>query len=89
MTEVNEEMLRQEVALHEEECLQDAENRRTQQMEMICQIADLERDRDQTTTHLRRFGNQLISKFNFTRMENSYIGLLEINSALSERISDW
>ena len=42
MTEVNEEMLCQQEALHEEERLQEAENRRTQRMEMICQIADLE-----------------------------------------------
>ena len=89
MTEENEEMLRQQEALHEEERLQEAEDKRAQAIEMIRQIANLEQDRDQTTTHLRRFCNQPISKFNFTRMENSYICLLEINSALSERISDW
>ena len=89
MAEADEEMLCQQEVLQEQERLQEAEERRVCRMEMICQIADLERDRDWTTNRLRRFCNQPISRFNFTRMENSYIGLLELDSALSERISDW
>ena len=83
-----EEMLRQQV-LEEQEQLEQAEQRIVRHMELILQIADLEQDRDRSTNCLRRFCNQSITRFNFTRMEDSYIGLLELDTTLCLWISDW
>ena len=38
-------------------------------MEVIIQIANLERERDRLTNRLRRMCNQSLSRFNFGRME--------------------
>ena len=71
-------MLHQQEALEEQEQLAEAEQRRVQHMELILQIADLERDRDRSTNRLRRLCNQSLSRFNFSRMEDLYIGLIKL-----------
>ena len=62
---------------------------RIQRMEVIQEIADLERERDRTTNRLRRSCNQTLTKFNFGRMEDLYIALMDLDSRLCLRISDW
>ena len=89
MATTEEDILHEQEVLHEEERLQEAEGRRAHCMEIMLQIADLECDRDRSVNHLRRFSNQTISKFNFCRMEDTYIALLNLDSALNVRISDW
>ena len=84
-----EEMLHQEEALEEHEGLAEVEGRRLQWMEVITQIADLERERDRFTNRLRRRCNQTLSRFHFGRMEELYISLIDLDSALSLKISDW
>ena len=62
---------------------------RVQRMEVIQEIADLERERDRTTNRLRRSCNQTLTKFNFGRMEDLYIALMDLDSRLSLRINNW
>ena len=62
---------------------------RVQRMEVIQEIADLERKRDRTTNSLIRSCNQTLTKFNFGRMEDLYIALMDLDSRLSLTINDW
>ena len=62
---------------------------RLQRMEVIQEITDLERERDRTTNRLRRSCNQTLTKFNFGRMEDLYIALMDLDSRLSLRINNW
>ena len=62
---------------------------RMHRMEVIQEIADLERERDRTTNRLRRSCNQTLTKFNFGRMEDLYIALMDLDSRLSLRINNW
>ena len=92
MAEAEERMFNPEEALEEQrraELAAEVEGRRVQRMELILQIADLERERDRCTIRLRRMCNQSLSKFNFGRMEDLYIALMDLDSRLSLRINDW
>ena len=89
MAAVEEDILCQEEVLQEEERLQEAKQRRTDRMEKIWEIADLERDRDCLVNRIRRLCSQSITKFNFTRSEDAYISLLNSDSELNLRISVW
>ena len=62
---------------------------RVQRMEVIQEIADLERERDRTTNRLRRICNQTLTMFNFGRMEDLYIFLINLYFKLSLRINNW
>ena len=53
------------------------EQTRIQRMESIQKIADLARERDRTANRLRRSCNQTLSKFNFGRMEDLFIALID------------
>ena len=57
-------------------------------MEIIQEITDLERERDKMTNRLRRSCNQTLSKFNFGRMEDLYVALIDVDSRLSVWIND-
>ena len=86
------ELLCQQKALEEQErraAEAEAEQRRVQRIELIQQIADLEREQDKCTNRLRINCNQTLSKFNFGRMEDLYIALMDLNSRLSIRINNW
>ena len=61
---------------------------RVQRMEVIQEIADLERKRDRTTNRLRRICNQALTKFSFGRMEDIYLALMDLDSRLNFRIND-
>ena len=84
---LNEEAIQEEQRRILEENAQ-RELTRIQRMEIIQEIADLERERDRTTNRLRRSCNQTLSKFNFGRMEDLYIALMDLDSRLSLRIND-
>ena len=62
---------------------------RVQRMEVIQEIADLERERDRTTNRLRRICNQTLTKFNFGRMEDIYIALIDLDAILNLIINNW
>ena len=92
MAEAEERMLNPEEALEEQrraELAAEAKERRVQPMELILQIADLEHDSDRITNKLRRMCNQSLSRFNFSRMEDLYIGLIELNTTLRLKVNDW
>ena len=81
-----------EARLQEEERLeQEAELRQMmdQIMELICQIADLERTRDQGVNRLRRLINRDITIVNFSLIEEHYTNLLNVNNDLTARILEW
>ena len=77
MAEVGQERINQENALEEqrrnaeETAAAEAEERRLQQMELITQIADLERERDKFTNRLRRLNRQTLTRFNLEGLENT------------------
>ena len=58
-------------------------------MELITQIADLEREQDKYTNRLRRLNHQTLSRFNFEGLENTFIVTTDLNSRLNLRINDW
>ena len=92
MAEAEERMFNHGEALEEQrraEQAAEAEGRRVQQMELILQIADLERDQDRSTNRLRRMSHQTLSTFNIEGLETVYIATTELNSQLNERINDW
>ena len=72
MTEVGQERINQENALEEQRrnaeetdaAAAEAEVIRLQWMELITQIADLERERDKFTNRLRRLNHQTLTRFN-------------------------
>ena len=71
-----------EEALREERRLQEATERRNNRIEVIREIGDLEKN-------IRRLINRSISEYNFSVVEEIYIALLHLNSALNRRILDW
>ena len=78
-----------EARLQEEERLQqeaDIRQRMDQRMELIRQIADLEKTRDQGVNRLRRIINHDITIVNFSIIEEHYTNLLKVNNGLSARI---
>ena len=94
MAEVEQGRINQENALEEqrrkteEMATAEAEQRRLQQMELITQIADLERERDKFTNRLRRLNHQTLTRFNFEGLENTFITTTDLNSRLNLRIND-
>ena len=90
MTEVGQERINQENALEEQRRITEetaaaaeAEAIRVQQMELITQIADLERERDKFTNRLRRLNCQTLTRFNFQGLEDTYITTTNLNSRLN------
>ena len=58
-------------------------------MELLTQIANLERERDKFTNRLRRLNCQTLTRFNFEGLENTFITTTNLNSRLNLRINDW
>ena len=75
-----EERLQEEVELRQ---------RMDQRIELIRQIADLERARDQGVNRLRRLVSRDITIVNFTLIEEHYNNLLNTNNNLISRILEW
>ena len=82
---LREEMLNEEQRLQEEANLQERRNRR---IELVQQIADLERTRYQAVKRLKRLVNCVISVVNFSIIEENYLNLINVNADLNTRILD-
>ena len=69
----------------------DAQRERTriQQVEIIQEIADLERERDKNTNKLRRASRQTLTRFNFGALEDLFVTTAQLNLRLISRINDW
>ena len=65
------------------------EQRRLYRMEVIQEIAEFERERDRNTNRIRGICTQSLTKFNFGRIEEIYITLIDFNSRLNHMINDW
>ena len=78
--------------LQEEERLwQEAEirQRMDQRIELIRQVADLERTRDQGVNRLKRLIGRDITIVNFSIIEEHYTNVLDVNTNLIARILEW
>ena len=58
-------------------------------MEIIRELADLERERDRITNRLRRRACQTISRINFSELEEEYSHLKEVHSRFLSKVEDW
>ena len=58
-------------------------------MEIIRELADLERERDKITNRLRRKARQTISRINFSELEEGYSHLKEVHSRFLSKVDDW
>ena len=65
------------------------EERRNNRIKVVREISDLEKDRDLTVNRLRELINQSVSQYNFSVVEEVFIALFDLNSALNCRILDW
>ena len=65
------------------------DRRRIQRVEIIQEIADLERERDRNTNKLRRASHQTLTRFNFGVLEDHFVRTAQLNSRLISRINDW
>ena len=65
------------------------EQTRIQRVEIIQEIADLERDRDKNTNKLRRASRQTLTRFNFIALEDLFVTTAQLNLRLISRINDW
>ena len=96
MTEVGQERINQDNVLEEQRrnaeetaAAAEAEAIRLQRMDLITQIADLEKERDRFTNRLRRLNRQTLTRFNFEGLEDTFISTTNLNSRLNSRINDW
>ena len=81
-----EEMLNEQQRLREEANLRERMNQR---IELVRQIADLERTQHQGVYRLKRLVNRVITVVNFSTIEEYYTNLLTVNADLVTRILDW
>ena len=58
-------------------------------MEIIQEIADIERERDKTTNKLKRASCQTLTRFNFGVLEDHFVRIAHLNSRIISRINDW
>ena len=83
-----------EEAVHEEQIriLEEnaqGEQRRIQRVEIIQEIADIERERDKTTNKLKRASHQTLTRFNFGILDDLFVRNAHLNSRIISRINDW
>ena len=64
------------------------EQRRIQRIEIIQEIADLERERDKGTNKLKRISRQTLTRFNFGVLEELYASTMLLNLRLITKIND-
>ena len=55
-------------------------------MEVICELADLERERDKEANKLRRKARQTILRINFSQ---GYVRVKGLHDRFTSRIDDW
>ena len=77
----DQEVMDQQRMLNEEADAQ-RERTRIQRVEIIQEIADLERERDKTTNKLRRASRQTLTRFNFGVLKDLFLRNTDFNSRL-------
>ena len=60
-----------------------------QRMEIIRELADLERERDKEANKLRRKACQTILRINFSQLEEGYVRVKGLHDRFTSRIDDW
>ena len=58
-------------------------------MEIIRELADLERERDKEANKLRRKARQTILRINFSQLEDGYVRVKGLHDRFTSRIDDW
>ena len=69
--------------------MEDQEAMEEQRMEVIRELADLERERDKEVNKLKRKVRQTISRINFSQLEGEYVRVKEIHDRFASKIDDW
>ena len=85
---LNEEAIQEEQRRILEENAQ-RERTRIQRVEIIQEIADIERERDKTTNKLKRASCQTLTRLNFGVLEDLFVRAAHLNSRIISRIKDW
>ena len=57
-------------------------------MEIIRELADLEREKDKQVNKLRRKARQTISRINFSELEEGYICVRNVHSRFISKVDD-
>ena len=58
-------------------------------MEVIRELADLERERDKQVNKTRRMSRQTITRNTFSGLEEEYIHLKDLHSRFPSKVNDW
>ena len=58
-------------------------------MEIIHELADLERERDKEANKLRRKARHTILRINFSQLEEGYVSVKGLHDRFTSRIDDW
>ena len=58
-------------------------------MEVIRELADLEREKDKQVNKTRRMSQQTITRNTFSRLEQEYIHLKDLHSRFPSKVNDW
>ena len=69
--------------------MEDLEAMEEQRMEVIRELADLERERDKEANKLRRRARQTILRINFSQLEEGYAHVKEIHNRFTSKREDW
>ena len=79
----------QDQGMNEEQRIQAEAALQDRRLDLVQQVADLEKARDLSVNRLRRLINRNISVVNFSIIEENYRNLQNINADLNSRILDW
>ena len=69
--------------------MEDLEAIEEQRMDVIQELADLERERDKEANKLRRRARQTILRINFSQLEEGYARVKEIHDRFTSKREDW
>ena len=69
--------------------MEDLEAIKEQTMDVIQDLADLERERDKEANKLRRRSRQTILRINFSQLEEGYAPIKEIYNRFTSKREDW
>ena len=79
----------QDQVMNEEQRIQAEAALQDRRLDLVQQVADLEKARDLSVNRLRRLINRNISVDNFSIIEENFRNLQNINMDLNSRILDW
>ncbi len=69
--------------------MEDLEAMKEQRMDVIQELADLERKRDKEANKLRRRARQTILRINFSQLEEGYARVKENHDRFTSKREDW